>query len=108
MVRAGPHRPRHWWIPGVLEKVVKLPFGEMPAGVALSIAVFDVATHATDLARATGQTIKDPDLLKDALSMGQQMIGPEMRQPGLFDPEQPAPDGASTEEQLQAFAGRRV
>ena len=94
--------------PGVLEKVVKLPFGEMPAGVALNIAVFDVTTHATDLARATGQTIKDPDLLKDALTMGQQMIGPEMRQPGLFDPEQTAPDGASAEEQLQAFAGRRV
>ncbi len=86
----------------------KLPFGEMPAGVALSIAIFDVTTHATDLARATGQTIKDPDLLKDALIMGQQMIGPELRQPGLFDPEQTAPDGASAEERLQAFAGRRI
>ena len=31
--------------PGVMEKVVKLPFGEMPAGVALNIAIFDVATH---------------------------------------------------------------
>jgi uncharacterized protein (TIGR03086 family) len=94
--------------PGILDKVVKLPFGEMPAGVALTIAVFDVATHATDLARATGQSITDADLLGDALAMGQQMIGPEMRQPGLFDSEQPAPAGASPEDKLLAFAGRKV
>lgn len=94
--------------PGVLDKVVKLPFGEMPAGVALNIAVFDVTTHAVDLARATGQRIDDTQLLDDALSMGKQMIGPEMRQPGVFDAEQPAPDGASSEDRLLAFAGRRV
>ena len=29
---------------------MKLPFGEMPAGVALNIAIFDVATHSVDLA----------------------------------------------------------
>ena len=34
-----------------LSKIVKLPFGEMPAGVALNIAIFDVATHAVDIAR---------------------------------------------------------
>jgi hypothetical protein len=30
---------------GALEKMVKLPFREMPAGVALNIAVMDVARH---------------------------------------------------------------
>jgi uncharacterized protein (TIGR03086 family) len=94
--------------PGVMEKVVKLPFGEMLAGVALDIAVFDVATHAVDLARATGQQVQDAELLDDALAMGKKMIGPELRQPGLFDAAQPAPSGASTADQLLAFAGRRV
>ena len=94
--------------PGVLEKIVKLPFGEMPAGVALNIAIFDVATHATDLARSTGQTITDTGLLEAALEFGQQMIGPELRMPGVFDAEQPAPAGASAEDRLLAFAGRKV
>ena len=94
--------------PGVLERIVTLPFGEMPAGIALNIAIFDVATHATDLAQATGQTIADTDLLEAALEMGRQMIGPDMRQPGLFDAEQPAPADAPITDRLLAFAGRKI
>lgn len=95
-------------LPGVLERVVKLPFGEMPAGVALNIAVFDVATHAADLAAATGQTIENTDLLETALAMGRQIIGPEMRTPGLFDAGQPVAADAPVVTRLLAFAGRRV
>ena len=94
--------------PDVLDKIVKLPFGEMPAGVALNIAIFDVATHATDLARATGQTIADTDLLEAALDMGRQMISPEWRQAGVFGDEQPAPADAPIVDRLQAFAGRTI
>ena len=94
--------------PGILEKIVKLPFGEMPAGVALDIAIYDVTTHAVDLARATGQSVDDTELLEAALEMGKQMDGPELRQPGVFGPEQPAPSGASAEDRLLAFAGRQV
>ena len=94
--------------PDVADKMVKLPFGEMPAGIALNIAVFDVTTHAVDLATATGQKVADDELLTTALEVGKQIIGPDMRQPGLFDPEQPAPAGATAAEQLLAFAGRKV
>jgi uncharacterized protein (TIGR03086 family) len=94
--------------PGVLEKIVKLPFGEMPAGVALDIAIFDVATHACDIAYATGRTVTDTELLEAALAMGRQMVGPELRAPGVFDDEQPTAVGASPQEQLLAFAGRKV
>jgi uncharacterized protein (TIGR03086 family) len=94
--------------PGALEKMVKLPFGEMPAGVALNIAIFDVLTHAADIAIATGQTIADTALVATALEVGRQLISPELRVPGLFDPEQPAPAGAGPTEQLLAFAGRHV
>ena len=94
--------------PGAMEKTVALPFGEMPAPVALSIAVFDVTTHATDLARATGQPMPADDVLETGLAMGRQLIGPEMRQPGVFGPEQPCDEGAPLADRLAAFAGRAV
>ena len=94
--------------PGALDKTVKLPFGEMPAGVALNIAVMDVMTHALDIAKATGQTVDDDELLATALELGHQLLTPEIRQPGVFDAEQPAPPGASTGDKLLAFAGRKL
>ena len=94
--------------PGIMEKVVKLPFGEMPAGVALNIAIFDVATHACDLAVATGQPVPNAEMLATTLQIGRQMVGPELRQPGMFDPEQTPADSAGPADQLLAFAGRRV
>jgi uncharacterized protein (TIGR03086 family) len=93
--------------PGVLDKTVTLPFGEMPAPIALSIAVFDVATHAADLAKATGQPMPADEVLEEALALGKQLISPEMRQPGVFDAEQPADDSAPAADRLLAFAGRR-
>jgi uncharacterized protein (TIGR03086 family) len=94
--------------PGVMDKVVKLPFGEMPAGIALNIAIFDVATHAADLSRATGQPIGDREVLEAALEIGRQMIGPELRQPGVFDAERTAGEDAPVEDRLLAFAGRAI
>jgi uncharacterized protein (TIGR03086 family) len=94
--------------PGALEKIVKLPFGEMPAGIALNIAIFDVATHAVDLARSTGQSVDDTEMLESALAIGKQMIGPDLRAPGVFDAEQPADDGAHVADRLLAFAGRKL
>ena len=94
--------------PGVLERIVTLPFGEMPAGVALNVAVFDVTTHACDLARATGQKIADTELLETALTIGRQMVGPELRQPGVFDPELAISPDAPVADRLLCFAGRRL
>jgi uncharacterized protein (TIGR03086 family) len=94
--------------PGVMEKIVKLPFGEMPAGIALNIAIFDVATHSVDLARATGQKVTDTELLENALLLAQQMMGPQLRQPGIFDDAQPCSDSAPVDDRLLAFAGRKI
>lgn len=94
--------------PGVLDKIVTLPFGDMPASAALSIAVFDVLTHAVDIASSTGQEIQDVELVETALAMGHQMVGPELRQPGVFDAEQPVAADAPATTRLLAFAGRRV
>jgi uncharacterized protein (TIGR03086 family) len=94
--------------PGVMDKMVKLPFGEMPAGVALNIAIFDVATHACDIAKATGKSVTDDEIMEQALAIGKQMIGPELRGPGIFDEAQPIDDAASACDRLLAFAGRKV
>lgn len=95
-------------LPGAMEKIVKLPFGEMPAGVALNIAIFDVATHSVDLARATGQHVSDTEMLEGALDLGRQMVGPDLRTPGIFGAEQTSTDKASAEDRLLAFAGRKI
>ncbi len=105
---ASRHALRAFEQPGVMDKMVTLPFGEMPAGVALNIAVFDVATHATDLAAATGQQVGDEVLLEAALAMGKQMITDDFRQAGVFEAEQPCPDDAPIADRLAAFAGRQL
>jgi uncharacterized protein (TIGR03086 family) len=92
--------------PGALEKTVTLPFGEMTAGAFLNYVIFDLTTHATDIARATGQSIADTALLETALEVGRRTVGPQLRQPGVFDPEQPVPADAPVIDRLQAFAGR--
>ena len=51
--------------PGALDGVVALPWGEMTREGAMGLAVFDVAVHAWDLARATGQDLQ----LSDALAL---------------------------------------
>jgi uncharacterized protein (TIGR03086 family) len=91
-----------------MSKMVQLPFGEMPLGVALNIAIFDVATHALDLAQATDQQFSDTELLEGALAIASQMITPELRQPGVFGPEQPCAEDAPAAQRLLAFTGRAV
>ena len=39
---------------GVMDKTLRLPFGELPGGVFVDIATGDTFTHGWDLARATG------------------------------------------------------
>jgi uncharacterized protein (TIGR03086 family) len=95
-------------LPGAMDKIVKLPFGEMPTGIALNLAIFDVATHACDLARATGQHVTDTELLEGALAVGKQMLSPDLRVPGVFGDEQAADAQASAEDKLLAFAGRKL
>jgi uncharacterized protein (TIGR03086 family) len=107
--RAASDRARATFsMPGALDKTVKLPFGEMPAGVALNIAIMDVMTHAADIASATGQTIDDDEILTTALEVGRQLITDDFRAPGVFEAAQPVDSNASAADKLLAFAGRKV
>jgi uncharacterized protein (TIGR03086 family) len=92
--------------PGAAEKMVKLPFGEMPAGVAINIAIFDVATHTWDLAKGTGQTMQlDPEVLDAAYALAQEMI-PNMRAGGMVGEEVIVAVDAPMEDRLAGLTGR--
>ncbi len=93
--------------PGVADKIVTLPFGQMPAGIALNIAVFDVTTHTWDLAKATGQdTALDPEVVGAALEVARGMLSDDMRAAGMFGPEVEVGPDAPIQDQLAAFTGR--
>jgi uncharacterized protein (TIGR03086 family) len=98
--------------PGAMERVLKLPFGEMPGSRFVGLATVDTFVHGWDLAKATGQKPNfDPELADALLAGSRQAIqesfrGADGKAP--FGPEQKAPDGASTADQLAAFLGRSV
>lgn len=95
--------------PGVLDKLVDVPFGTVPGGVALQLRITEVLVHGWDLAQATGQPPRFPeDLAEQALTFSQAMLSkvPAGRQP--FAPPQPVADDAPAIDRLAACLGRRV
>lgn len=96
---------------GVMDKMLTLPFGQMPGSAFMGLAATDTFTHGWDLAKATGQsTDLDPELAAQLLSGARMAIQPGFRNPegNPFGPEQAAPGGACTADQLAAFLGRKV
>lgn len=95
-----------WRSPGVLDRIVDGGPGPMPGRVLAGINLLDTATHAWDLATATGQPATLPDdVATAALEVSLAIVTPELR-PGRFAPAIAAPDGADPTERLVAFLGR--
>lgn len=95
--------------PSVLGRPVKMPFGEMPGAVVAGIFTNDNFGHAWDLAKATGQSTDiAPDFAEGVLAAAKMFITPELRMPGLFGPEQTAPEGATKADHVAAFMGRTI
>lgn len=99
--------------PGAQERIVKLPFGEMPGAFFMAVATNDVFTHAWDLAKATGQsTDLDPQMAAELNDAARMFVQDAFRGPegsgAPFGPEQPAPEGASAADKHAAFLGRTV
>ena len=97
--------------PGAMEKMMKLPFGELPGSIFVFIAANDTFTHGWDLAKATGQsTDLDPALAAQMLQAAQvipdEMRGPDGQAP--FGPKVDVPDSASAADKLAGFMGRQV
>lgn len=100
-----------WSDDASLDRVVKMPWGEEYPGRALvGMYLVELATHAWDLAVATGnQHLLDADLGAVALACARASIKPEYRTEDgePFGPEVPAPADATDWERLGAFMGRQ-
>jgi uncharacterized protein (TIGR03086 family) len=109
---AAEDAARAWDDPSRLSSTFTMPWGEEYTGATLvDMYLAELAAHAWDLARATGQIDElDPSLARRALEGARAMIKPayrDMVQPGSpFGAEVPAPPGADDWERLVAFMGR--
>jgi uncharacterized protein (TIGR03086 family) len=94
-------------VPGAMDRIVAVPIGEMPARMAVNIAIVDVTTHAWDLAKATGQsTDLDPEVVGIAYRAAQTLLSDALRATGRFGPRVPVADDAPMADRLAAFTGR--
>jgi uncharacterized protein (TIGR03086 family) len=99
--------------PGAQERLVKLPFGELPGAAFMGIATNDVFAHGWDLAMATDQPADlDPEMATQLLAVAQGFIPDEFRGPdgsgAPFGPAIAAPASATPADKLAAFLGRQV
>lgn len=110
--RAAKEAEAAWSNDAQLTNVTRMPWGEEYRGATLvDMYLSELAGHAWDLARATGQAERlDADLALSALEAARTMLKPEYRdmvEPGSpFGPEIPAPDEADAWERFAAFLGR--
>jgi uncharacterized protein (TIGR03086 family) len=97
---------------GAMERMLHLPFGDMPGAVFFGLACTDTFIHGWDLAKATGQeTDLEPGLAAALLAQVKPVLPDAFRGPdgvAPFGPEQTAPEGASSADCLAAFLGRTV
>ncbi len=95
---------------GAMDRVMHLPFGDLPGGVFVNIAAIDTFTHGWDLAKATGQPADlDPALATEMLGVARTFLPDELRgpEPAPFGPRVEPRAGASPADQLAAFLGRQ-
>ncbi|MGH9105182.1 MAG: TIGR03086 family metal-binding protein [Acidimicrobiales bacterium] len=110
--RAGKEAEDAWSDDARLTATVTMPWGETyPGATTVDMYLTEMATHAWDLAAATGQLERlSPELAPVALEAARAMLKPEHRDamgPGNpFAAEVPAPAGATAWERLAAFMGR--
>jgi uncharacterized protein (TIGR03086 family) len=95
---------------GAMERIMHLPFGDLPGSVFINIAAVDTFTHGWDLAKATGQPSDlDPALATELLGLAQGFVPDNLRGPeGMapFGPKVEPSAAATPAEKLAAFLGR--
>jgi uncharacterized protein (TIGR03086 family) len=110
--RAAEEAAQAWGDDARLSSTFVMPWGEEYTGAALvEMYLFELAAHAWDLARATGQLDGlEASLAVSALAGARAIIKPEYRdmvEPGApFGVEVPPPPSADDWERFAAFTGR--
>ena len=84
--------------------------GLLPIGTVMAVSAFATVVHGWDIAIAAGRPITElpPDLLAHASAVAQDLVPPlrAADDHSLFQPELPAPAGATPTQELMAFLGR--
>jgi uncharacterized protein (TIGR03086 family) len=95
--------------PGVLERIVEVPFGRVPGMVALHLRITDVMVHGWDIARATGQQAEYPEhVVEQSLAFSLAALPAVRSDRSPFAPPQPVDDDAPVLDRLAACLGRKV
>ena len=92
---------------GPLDRPVTIPFGTVPAAVALHLRIAEGLVHGWDLARATGRTVSFPDdVVEQEIAFSREFLPrvPPDRSP--FAPSRPVADDAPPRDRLVALLGR--
>ena len=96
--------------PGALDKIMKMPIGDLPGSVCIWIASGDIFAHGWDLAKATGQsTDLDPELAEMIMERLQTMLPDSMRGPdgkAPFGPKVDVPSSAPAADRMAGYLGR--
>ena len=94
--------------PDVLDGNWFMPFGEVPAQLAIAFSTLELAQHGWDIAKATGQSPDFDDEVSGVALETAKAAGDAVRQPGVFGPEAGCPERAPLHDQVAAFVGRQV
>jgi uncharacterized protein (TIGR03086 family) len=96
-----------WRSPGAEQRMIALSFGTVPAPMAAVVELTEIVVHGLDIAVATAQeSAVDQAQCERLLALMRGMGVDGFRSPGIFGPEQPAPQDAPAHRRLLAFLGR--
>lgn len=95
-------------VPGVLDKIVTTPFGQMPGANFLGVLVGDTLTHTWDLSKAAGLPVSLDQELVAVVTQNMLPMDEMIRRPGAFDAKVAPQGDADDQTKLMAFLGRKV
>ena len=93
-------------LPGVLDKIVHLPFADVPGSVAVHFRTIECLVHGWDLARATGAKPDFPVEVAEREIENARAALARFPREGPFAPSQPVADDAPALDRLAALMGR--
>jgi uncharacterized protein (TIGR03086 family) len=93
--------------PGVLERLVRVPFGTVPGAVARHLRIVECLVHGWDLATALGVPFDPPaSLVEQEIAFSGPLVGQVPPERHVFAPSRAVAEGAPPIERLAALLGR--
>ena len=93
--------------PGVLERLVRVPFGTVPGAVARHLRIVECLVHGWDLATALGVPFDPPaPLVEQEIAFSGPMVRQVPPERRVFAPSRPVAEEAPPIERLAALLGR--